>query len=52
MRQTTQQAYDLTPLYRSFVGLDRMASMIDAAAVEVHDPLWRMPFWEPYEEMI
>jgi molecular chaperone IbpA len=34
MRQTTQQAYDLTPLYRSFVGLDRMAGMIDAASAQ------------------
>lgn len=34
MRTTTQRAYDLTPLYRSFVGLDRMASMIDAASAQ------------------
>lgn len=34
MRTTTQHAYDLTPLYRSFVGLDRMASMIDAASAQ------------------
>ena len=24
--------YDFSPLYRSFVGLDRMASLIDAAS--------------------
>lgn len=34
MRTATHQAYDLTPLYRSFVGLDRMASMIDAASAQ------------------
>lgn len=34
MKQTPHQAYDLTPLYRSFVGLDRMASMIDAASAQ------------------
>lgn len=26
------RTYDLTPLYRSFVGLDRMATLIDAAS--------------------
>jgi len=40
---------DLPPF---FTDDDALASMIDAAAIEVHDPLWRMPFWEPYEEMI
>ncbi|GHA88943.1 heat-shock protein IbpA [Algimonas arctica] len=34
MRTATHPAYDLTPLYRSFVGLDRMASMIDAASAQ------------------
>lgn len=34
MRNTTHRAYDLTPLYRSFVGLDRMAGMIDAASAQ------------------
>jgi molecular chaperone IbpA len=34
MRTATNRAYDLTPLYRSFVGLDRMASMIDAASAQ------------------
>lgn len=34
MRNQTQRAYDLTPLYRSFVGLDRMAGMIDAASAQ------------------
>ena len=27
--------YDLSPLYRSFVGLDRMASLIDAASQQI-----------------
>lgn len=34
MRPTTNRAYDLSPLYRSFVGLDRMAGLIDAASAQ------------------
>ncbi|GLQ24417.1 heat-shock protein IbpA [Algimonas ampicilliniresistens] len=34
MRTTTTGAYDLSPLYRSFVGLDRMAGLIDAATAQ------------------
>ena len=34
MRNTPNRAYDLTPLYRSFVGLDRMAGMLDAASAQ------------------
>lgn len=34
MRTATNRAYDLSPLYRSFVGLDRMAGLIDAASAQ------------------
>ena len=34
MRTTTTGAYDLSPLYRSFVGLDRMVDLIDAATAQ------------------
>ncbi|MEM7729009.1 MAG: Hsp20 family protein [Pseudomonadota bacterium] len=34
MRPNTNRAYDLSPLYRSFVGLDRMAGLIDAASAQ------------------
>jgi len=40
---------DLPPY---FTDDDGLAGMIGAAADAVHDPLWRMPFWEPYESMI
>ena len=30
------RTYDLSPLYRSFVGLDRMASLIDAASAQTN----------------
>lgn len=32
--RTHTHAYDLSPLYRSFVGLDRMAGLIDAASAQ------------------
>lgn len=32
--RTTNRVYDLSPLYRSFVGLDRMAGLIDAASAQ------------------
>ena len=32
--RTTVRPYDFSPLYRSFVGLDRMASLIDAASAQ------------------
>lgn len=34
MRPSSNLAYDLSPLYRSFVGLDRMAGLIDAASAQ------------------
>ena len=40
---------DFAPFYAT---ADADASAIEAAAAEVRDPVWRMPFWEPYEAMI
>lgn len=33
-KDDTMRTYDFSPLYRNFVGFDRMASMIDAAATQ------------------
>ncbi|MCL4121618.1 UNVERIFIED_CONTAM: hypothetical protein GTU68_011945 [Idotea baltica] len=30
----------------------KLAKQIDKSAQRMHDPLWRLPFWEPYEPMI
>lgn len=40
---------DLPPFYTDDEGL---AGEIAEAARAVRDPLWRMPFWTPYEELI
>ncbi|MEM9475562.1 MAG: leucyl aminopeptidase family protein [Pseudomonadota bacterium] len=40
---------DLAPFYTDDTG---MARMLETAAIETRDPVWRMPFWEPYEAMI
>nr|WP_325253023.1 leucyl aminopeptidase family protein [Amylibacter sp.] len=40
---------DLMPFYTDNDGL---ADDITAAGTAVADPLWRMPFWDPYEPMI
>jgi leucyl aminopeptidase len=40
---------DLPPF---FTDDDRLAEAIGRGAAEARDPLWRMPFWAPYEEMI
>lgn len=40
---------DLPPF---FTDDDTLAQMIADASNTVADPLWRMPFWEPYEQMI
>ncbi len=37
---------DLVPFYASRKGL---AKRLSRAARKVRDPLWQMPFWEPYE---
>ena len=40
---------DLAPFY---TGDETLAADLMAAGDKVRDPLWRMPFWEPYETMI
>ncbi|MEL6642425.1 MAG: leucyl aminopeptidase family protein [Pseudomonadota bacterium] len=40
---------DLAPFYTDD---SATARMLETAALEVRDPVWRMPFWEPYEAMI
>ncbi|MGI9407236.1 MAG: leucyl aminopeptidase family protein [Hyphomicrobiaceae bacterium] len=40
---------DLPPFY---VTDDRLAEEVLAAGLAVNDPLWRMPFWGPYDQML
>ena len=40
---------DLPPL---FTDDDALAADLLAAAAAEHDPLWRMPLWRPYDEML
>ncbi|WP_293451088.1 M17 family metallopeptidase [Planktotalea sp.] len=40
---------DLAPY---FAQSDASAQALEAAAKTVQDPVWRMPFWDPYEGMI
>ncbi len=40
---------DVPPFYTDAPAL---AQAIDAGAATARDPVWRMPFWQPYEEMI
>lgn len=40
---------DLSPFYAND---DAMANALSTAGNRVADPLWRMPFWDPYESMI
>jgi leucyl aminopeptidase len=35
-----------------FASSDELAAAADQASREVEDPLWRMPLWEPYDEML
>ena len=35
-----------------FANSDELASGAEQSAREVEDPLWRMPLWEPYDEML
>jgi leucyl aminopeptidase len=35
-----------------FSNRDELAGSLEASAREVEDPMWRMPLWEPYEEML
>ena len=40
---------DLSPFYTDD---DAVAAALSQAAQSVSDPVWRLPFWEPYEPMI
>jgi leucyl aminopeptidase len=40
---------DLAPF---FTDDDRLAAMLSQGAARVRDPVWRLPFWEPYETLI
>jgi len=40
---------DLPPF---FTDDDALAAALSRAGTEMRDPLWRMPFWDPYEPMI
>jgi leucyl aminopeptidase len=40
---------DLAPFYTDH---DGDAAALAAAAGAVRDPVWRLPFWEPYEALI
>lgn len=35
-----------------FVSDDELASAIDSASKRAEDPVWRMPLWDPYDEML
>jgi leucyl aminopeptidase len=35
-----------------FANDDQLAERIEASAREVDDPLWRMPLWDPYDELL
>jgi leucyl aminopeptidase len=36
----------------TFVNDDELAASIEAAARQVTDPIWRMPLWDGYDEML
>jgi len=36
----------------TFANRDDLAGELEAAARDVEDPLWRMPLWDPYDEML
>jgi leucyl aminopeptidase len=40
---------DLAPF---FTDDDRLAAALTESAAAVRDPVWRLPFWEPYESLI
>ncbi|MEM8632438.1 MAG: leucyl aminopeptidase family protein [Pseudomonadota bacterium] len=40
---------DLAPYFTDDAGL---SAALDTSAAKVHDPVWRLPFWDPYDEMI
>lgn len=44
MRSSQNRAYDFSPLYRSFVGLDRMVGLIDAATAQASNAASYPPY--------
>jgi leucyl aminopeptidase len=40
---------DLPPFYCDD---NKLSNDLSTAAVDKHDPLWRMPLWQPYEKML
>jgi leucyl aminopeptidase len=36
----------------TFVNREELATDLERAAGDVEDPLWRMPLWDPYDEML
>jgi leucyl aminopeptidase len=36
----------------TFSNCDDLAAELEAAAREVEDPLWRMPLWDPYDDLL
>jgi leucyl aminopeptidase len=40
---------DLPPFYTDDADLARE---LETASAEVHDPIWRMPFWKPYDSWL
>lgn len=40
---------DLPPFY---TGDEKLAASLTEASLRLHDPLWRMPLWDPYESML
>ena len=44
MRTPQNRAYDFSPLYRSFVGLDRMVGLIDAASAQASNAASYPPY--------
>jgi leucyl aminopeptidase len=35
-----------------FANVDELASVVERFALETGDPLWRMPLWDPYDELL
>jgi leucyl aminopeptidase len=35
-----------------FANRDDLAQEVQSAARDVEDPIWRMPLWDPYDEML
>jgi leucyl aminopeptidase len=35
-----------------FANTDQLASAVEQTGRDVEDPVWRMPLWEPYDEML